>query len=251
MKHQTVKIFSSVEHLSNCFACLLKEKNFCLPEGDNFNIAVSGGSTPAKIFKFIKDNFADKINWNKINIFFGDERCVPPEDDDSNFKMVNENLLKYVSIPKENIFRIFGEEDPGKEVERYSEIIKKNIPLKNNTPQFDLIMLGLGEDGHTASIFPDQISLFHSTNNCEVAVHPTTGQKRITLTGKIINNAKVVVFIATGENKTRIVYEIIGGNSPDKIYPASLVEPSDLIWMLDTPAVQLLDSEIKKLWYVK
>ncbi len=180
-----------------------------------------------------------------MKIFFGDERCVPPDSEESNYKMANESLFKNISIPKENIFRIKGENDPIKETKRYEEVLKSNLLSLNGIPQFDLILLGLGEDGHTASIFPNQVNLFYSARLCEVAVHPQTKQKRITLTGKIINNAKHVVFLITGKNKANILSKIIDLNNSQGVYPASLVNPKNgkLTWFLDLEASKMFDNK--------
>ena len=234
MKNKTVKIFSSIEELADYFTEIIK---------DNITIALSGGSTPKKIFKYIADNYHTDIKWNRLKFFFGDERCVPADSDESNYKMAKENLFEPVKINSENIFRIKGEGNPTEEAKRYSEVLKNNVSLNNGIPQFDLIMLGLGEDGHTASIFPNQIDLFHSNNFCEVAMHPESGQKRITLTGTVINNAKLIVFIVTGSNKSKIVAEILSNEKTKLIYPAALVNPFNgkLVWMLDINAAQLIE----------
>ena len=245
MKDQSIKIFPTVEKLAGSFAELLQQNVDKTDDNDFYSLALSGGSTPNKIFRYLSKNFVDKINWKKIKIFFGDERCVPPDNEDSNYRMANESLLKNISIPKENIFRIKGENNPVKEAERYEEVLKSNLPSLNGIPQFDLILLGLGEDGHTASIFPNQVNLFYSARLCEVAVHPQTKQKRITITGKIINNAKLVVFIVTGKNKASVLSQIIDVNNSKSKYPASLVNPKNgkLTWFLDIEASKMFDSK--------
>ncbi|MCH9029266.1 MAG: 6-phosphogluconolactonase [Bacteroidetes bacterium] len=245
MKDQSIKIFPTVEKLAGSFAELLQQNVDKTDDNDFYSIALSGGSTPNKIFRYLSENFVDKINWKKIKIFFGDERCVPPDNEDSNYRMANESLLKNISIPKENIFRIKGENNPVKEAERYEEVLKSNLPSLNGIPQFDLILLGLGEDGHTASIFPNQVNLFYSARLCEVAVHPQTKQKRITLTGKIINNAKLVVFIVTGKNKASVLSKIIDVNNSKSVYPASFVNPKNgkLTWFLDLEASKMFDNK--------
>ena len=247
IKDQSIKIFPTVEKLAKTFAELLKQNADMTDDNDFYSIALSGGSTPNKIFRYLSENFDDKINWAKIKIFFGDERCVPPDNEESNYRMANESLLKKISIPKENIFRIKGENNPVKEAARYEEVLKSNIPSVTGIPQFDLILLGLGEDGHTASIFPNQVNLFYSARLCEVAVHPQTKQKRITLTGKIINNAKLVVFIVTGKNKSKILGKIISEDNSGSIFPASFVSPKNgkIIWLLDFQASRLLNNHNK------
>lgn len=246
MKRQTIKIFTNIENLACNAASFLKRKIEEIPDGNFFTIALSGGSTPRQIFEYLSENYSDKIDWKKLKLFWGDERCVPPENNDSNFKMANESLLKKVPIPEENIFRIYGEADPIEEAKRYSEIIKNNVQSVNDVPSFDLVLLGLGEDGHTASIFPNKLESFYSTDLCIATKHPQTRHDRITVTGKVINSATRVIFIVTGDNKAQIVSEIIGANS-GKIFPAKLVNPvnGELIWMLDTAAAQKLDSEIQ------
>ena len=244
--NKSVKIFSTVENLSLYFAQTLAEYVSKTPEDRFFSLALSGGSTPKVIFEFITSNCKKKINWSKVIIFWGDERCVSPESDESNYKMASDSLLKHIPIPDANIFRIKGEEDPDTEAKRYSEIVSKLIPSSNGIPQFDLIMLGLGEDGHTASIFPNNIHLFDSKNLFEVSKHPVTKQKRITATGKIINNSKAVCFLATGKNKSEKVYQILEKKSKWKIYPASLVDPKggELIWLLDNHSAEQLSSGV-------
>lgn len=248
MNKKTIKIFSSIEKLAIHSAdFLIKRINQDL-SGKQYSIALSGGSTPKKIYQYLADNYSDKIDWQKIKIFFGDERCVPSNDVDSNYKMAYETLFTKISIIDENIFKINGETPPIEEAARYGKIIKANLPKINDIPQFDVILLGLGGDGHTTSIFPEQIEKFYSPNICEVASHPITGQKRITITGEIINNAKLIVFIVTGEEKSKIISEILVNDNEKKTFPASLVKPKngELIWMMDSDAAQLLDSQIKE-----
>lgn len=235
-----LRIFQNINELSGCFEDILL--NDVDKSKGKFSLALSGGSTPEKIFKFLSDNYRTKINWNKVNFFWGDERCVIPTDDESNYKMAYDNLLSNLKIPVSNIFRIHGEADPEDEAKRYSEIIKKNVQQKNNFPGFDMIMLGLGEDGHTASIFPNQMDLITDDKICSVALHPVTSQKRITLTGKTINNAKKIIFIVTGEKKSKVVSDILNKNTGRKKYPAGFINPvsGKLIWLLDQAAARLI-----------
>ncbi len=243
---KSVRIFSTVEKLSLYFAKTLSENVSKTPGDHFFSLALSGGSTPKVVFEFIALNFKNRINWHKVIIFWGDERCVSPESDESNYKMASDSLLNRIPIPDTNIFRIKGEEDPDAETKRYSEIVNKLIPSVNGDPQFDLIMLGLGEDGHTASIFPSNIHLFDSRELFEVSEHPKTKQKRITATRKIINNSKAVFFIATGRNKSEKVYQVIEKKSKWKFYPASLVDPKkgELIWLLDNLSAEQLSGKV-------
>lgn len=207
---------------------------------ENFSIALSGGSTPEIIYKELGENYSDKIDWTKINFYWGDERCVPPTSDESNFKLVKENLFDKINIPDENIFRIKGEANPETETERYENLLINYLRIKNNLPQFDLTMLGLGDDGHTASIFPNQMDLMKSNKLAAVAVHPKTGQQRITLTGKVLNNSKRVYFFITSKKKSGIVSEILRNKEKEK-YPAGRIDPvGRLYWYLDKAAASRL-----------
>ncbi len=207
-----------------------------------FSLALSGGSTPAAIFKYLAENHSSNIDWTKVLLFWGDERCVHPGSDESNYKMAYENLISQVDLPITNVFRIRGEHDPVEEAEYYSDLIRDKIKKKHKLPRFDLIMLGLGTDGHTASIFPDQIDLLHSDKICEVAVHPESGQQRITFTGKVINNAGTVIFLVQGKSKSKIAAAILNGSDENNKYPAAHIKPAygELIWLLDNQAAAKL-----------
>ncbi len=244
MRHKEIVILPTIEKLADFITALLSsgiaEKN----EGEFLSVALSGGSTPRKIFEYISSHDAGLVDWNRVRFFWGDERCVSPDDNESNYKMACLSLFDHLNIPVENIFRILGEEGPVGEAVRYGKIISENIPVENNLPRFDLIMLGIGEDGHTASIFPGYTEMFYSENYCEVAVHPQSGQKRITVTGPVINNAKNIVFMVTGLGKAEIVAQVIQGSDATR-FPASLVKPVNgkLTWLLDTDAAKLLQEK--------
>jgi 6-phosphogluconolactonase len=245
MKKLTIQVFSSVEKLADFFARRISESITGIAGGRYFYLAISGGSTPKVIFKTIAENYKDKIDWSKVMIFWGDERCVAPSSDESNYKMAYESLLKNINVPESNIYRIKAEKDPAHEIERYTGIVNMLLPRYNNTPQFDLVMLGLGEDGHTASIFPDNIHLFNSEKLFEISQHRVTKQKRITVTGRLINNAKQVCILVTGASKAERVAQILQKKPGWENLPASLVTPEngELVWMLDDMAGQLLIKE--------
>ncbi len=205
---------------------------------DEVHIALSGGSTPKVVFDELAANFQPDIDWNKVHLYWGDERCVSPEDEQSNYKMTADHLISKIQIPATNIHRVFGENDPLEEAKRYGDLLSEKLPRANGLPQFDLVVLGMGDDGHTASIFPHEIDLWESDRCCEVATHPETGQNRITITGQLINNAGIVAFLVTGDNKAEKVKEIHGQEGAYQTYPASLVAPTTgkLLWFLDASA---------------
>lgn len=208
-----------------------------------FNIALSGGSTPKKLFKILVEKHKDTIPWERLHFWWGDERCVSPDDEESNFKMTNDILFSQIDIPQENIHRIKGENVPKEEAKRYSEEISENLNLRDGIPVFDLIILGMGDDGHTASIFPNQLNLLEKEQICAVAEHPETGQQRITLTGKVINNANRIFFLVTGENKAQRIAEIMNDEEDAKLLPVYYIIPENgkLIWYIDEAASSKID----------
>jgi 6-phosphogluconolactonase len=230
------------ENLTNEFQPVIEELSITRK---TINICISGGSTPNIFFRKLANYNRlnkKKIPWDIIHVFWVDERCVPPNHPDSNFGTALKYLLKPVELDPENIHRIKGERNPEEEIESYAEELRDNVDLAHGFPRFDWIFLGIGEDGHTASIFPHKMDLLYSSKFCDIAEHPETGQKRITLTGKVLINAKRVTFIVSGENKKKVIADIISGNQESKKYPASYIKPvgGKLSWYLDVAASSML-----------
>ncbi|MDA0196399.1 MAG: 6-phosphogluconolactonase, partial [Bacteroidetes bacterium] len=209
---------------------------------DQFNVALSGGQTPKLFFEILCSDFKEVINWENVQFFWGDERCVPPDHSESNFGSAKDRLFKPINT-NWNIHRIKGENDPEEEAIRYSNEIVEYVPIVNGLPRFDFIILGLGEDGHTASIFPDQMRLLTSDLICAVASHPESGQKRITLTGKVINNASIVAFLTPGKGKAERISEILNEREISRQYPGAAINPEEgqLYWYLDEASARLLN----------
>lgn len=238
-----VKIFPSPYIMAEKFSGELVRRIIDSSKEDrSFTVALSGGSTPEMLYSYISENFSKSVPWNSVHLFWGDERCVPPDSTESNYGSAERILIQKISIPARNVHRIRGEDDPYTESVRYSDEIKLFTTKKRSLPKFDLIVLGIGEDGHTASIFPANMQLYSSDKICEVTNHPSSGQKRITLTGRVINNADVVAFMVSGKKKAEIVRNIINKCPGHEKYPASEVNPSPgkLIWYLDQEAGSLL-----------
>lgn len=237
-----VKIFKNSKKVYNAIAKSIIKLTSDSKQHD-FNIALSGGNSPKGLFEKISSKYKDEIPWERIHLWWGDERCVPPTDEQSNYKMTVDYLISHINIPEKNIHRVRGEEDPEQEAIRYSKEIEDTLNARGKEPVFDLIILGLGDDGHTASIFPDQLELFDHPENCAVAEHPLSGQKRITLTGHVLNNANRIYFLVTGENKALRVSEIMNDNEAAKLLPAYYISPvnGDLVWFLDEAAASLID----------
>lgn len=244
-----VKIYSTPEDTADELAFELVLKiNRILESQTTCSVALSGGKTPRLLFKFIADNLASSVNWDKVHFFWVDERCVPPDDSESNYGMTMKALLTRIKISPSNIHRIQGEDDPDKEALRYSGVLLESVPEKNSFPFIDIVLLGMGEDGHTASIFPGNEDAFLSDRTCIVTIHPATRQKRITLTGKVINNAGEVIVFATGSNKSEIIGKVMGKNRNKIFLPIAFVNPSSgrLTWFLDDEAASKIKKQFPK-----
>lgn len=247
MKEPRIHIFENSEALAHFFGSLLMQ-SCALKKPDEFvSIALSGGSTPRAVFEYLSEHFSESIDWSRIKVFWGDERCVPPDDPESNYLMALKSLLEKVAIPPDQVFRIQGEANPSAEAARYESLVIQQLSVEGQTPEFDLMMLGLGDDGHTASIFPNAIHLFDSTKLFGTALHPVSGQARITATGKLINNAKAIVFIVTGHAKADIVTQIIQHLPGSEHLPASLVLPckEEVLWLLDQAAASTINTKLQ------
>jgi 6-phosphogluconolactonase len=241
-------IYKTPEDLANAFAGKLITWIIETP-GDIFHLALSGGKTPSMLYSLLAGKYIDEVPWQKIHFWWGDERMVSPGDPESNFGVVNKLLFSGIELSPGQIHRIKGEDDPTIESKRYGSEIKKVIPEVDGWPAFDLVMLGLGDDGHTASIFPDQMHLMKSDEIAAIALHPLTGQQRITLTGKVLNNARKVAFLVTGESKAEIFNEVIHDSKDALTYPASHIQPAgELHWFVDEACMhgKIDNSENKK-----
>lgn len=236
-----VFVFKEKEELANRFSEALMER-IAVTGNDRFDVAISGGSTPQIVFLALAAKYAASPLWQKTHFWWVDERMVPPDHPDSNFGIANRMLISKINLPEKNIHRIKGENEPYQEAKSYSQQIKAEVPALDGRPVFDLIILGLGDDGHTASIFPDQMELLESENICSVAHHPLTGQARVTLTGKQINHASEICFLVTGTSKAARLSEISQNGQKASMLPAAHIHPQNgiLSWYCDAAAVELL-----------
>lgn len=240
-----IKIFEKPIDVADAFALLFYSEYKAKKEkGEELFVALSGGNTPKIIFQLLAERYADKIDWKIIHFFWGDERMVPSDSPESNYGIAKQILFDKISIPETNIHYIHGDQEHEKEAARYACEISSYVPSLESFPRFDLLMLGMGEDGHTLSIFPNQIYLMKSNNICEIAVHPQNNQTRITLAGKAANNAKNIVFLITGENKAEVLKTIINKEDGYDNYPSALISPDNgkLIWYLDEAAAKYIQA---------
>jgi len=209
----------------------------CVSLRGRLNVAISGGSTPIRFFKILSSREYAALDWSKIHFFWVDERCVPKEDKESNFKGAWDALLSHILIPEANLHRIKGEASPEIAAKEYEKELAYYFGA-DTLPAFDLIFLGMGEDGHTASLFPASESLKES-NRLTMSVYVEKLKSwRVTLTLPVLNNSHSVVFIVTGKNKTDVLKEILSENESSQRYPAGLIKPEDgnLTWLLDFDA---------------
>jgi 6-phosphogluconolactonase len=206
-------------------------------------MALSGGSTPRALFEAMATRTEDPGWWHQVHFYWVDERCVPPDHPESNYRLADECLFRPLSISQDQVYRMRGENQPGAEAARYETLLRSQLPAREGLPRFDIILLGMGTDGHTASIFPGQMHLMHTERICGVARHPETGQHRITLTGPVINNAENVFFMITGSDKAAALASILRGGKGAEKYPAAHIRPAtgQLEWYLDEASVQAAD----------
>jgi 6-phosphogluconolactonase len=212
-----------------------------------FAVALSGGSTPKKFYSLLGSRpYRDEIDWSSIHFFWVDERCVSREDEESNFKLAFDHLLSEIPVPERNIHRIKGEKGPDLGTRDYEGKIR-NVFRNSQLSGFDLVVLGMGEDGHTASLFPGSEAL-QETRRHAVAVHPAkSGLDRITLTLPILNNASQVLFLVSGLSKANAVKSVLGREEKKELLPAGLVRPlhGSVTWLIDEEAASLLLEELQ------
>jgi 6-phosphogluconolactonase len=212
-----------------------------------FSVALSGGSTPKSLYSLLASNYAD-FPWNRTFLFFGDERHVPPTDPESNYRMVNEAMLSKISIPPSNVFRVKAENsDAAAAGAEYEAQLRNFFELKpGEFPRFDLILLGMGPDGHTASLFPGSEGLKEQSRLVIANWVEKFKTYRISFTFPVLNRAAEVIFLVSGPDKAELLREVLEGKGPEgktaPPYPAQQVQPENgtLLWMLDEAAAAKL-----------
>lgn len=239
-----IQIESDSESLASAAAGLLVDKaNQAVTEKGLFTLAISGGSTPKRLFENLADRskpYFSKLPWSETHFFWVDERHVPPEDKDSNYRMTREAMLSQVPAPEINIHRIISE-NPNAEAAamEYESTLKTFF---NSLPRFDLVLLGLGEDGHTASIFPNSPVLSETRRLVAAPWVEKLNTFRITLTLPVLNNAVATVFLVSGHGKAQILRDVMEGKFEPERLPAQAIRPThgELKWLIDKEAGSLL-----------
>ena len=234
-----IQILSDLETISHQAASLfVKAARNAIDRKMRFVAAISGGSTPTRLYTLLGSaEYSSPVDWQRVHFFWVDERCVPKDHEESNFKTAFDTLLSKITIPGENIHRIRGEEDPDKAAIDYEENVRKFFGILG-LPMFDLVILGMGEDGHTASLFPGSKSL-EEKGRLVVPVYLEKPKiNRITLTLPVLNHAAQIFFLVSGRSKATVLFEILGDGHKKDQYPAGLIRPAQgrLLWLIDQEA---------------
>jgi 6-phosphogluconolactonase len=210
-----------------------------------FRVALSGGTTPRRVYELLAtDSFRDRVDWKGVELFWGDERYVPPEDRDSNYRMTREALLRHVPMPAENIHRVPTEiSPPDAAAAAYENEIRQRFGDSIGVPRFDLVLLGLGTNGHTASLFPQSPTL-HETKKLVVADFVSeVNVWRLTMTVPLLNRGRTVAFLVSGQEKAQVLRDVLRGPRNTERLPAQLIAPEGkLLWLVDNAAASLLTS---------
>ena len=244
-----IRIFKDVESLSHNAATLFVEQAAkAIEERGQFLTALNGGSTPTRLFQLLATEYRDKVDWSKVHVFWGDERCVPPQADGSSFGQAKEALLGHVSIPDENIHRVKGELEPAIASKEYAFVLKEFASSPFDFPRFDLVYLGMGEDGHTASLFPNSPVNVTEPTLPVTAHYQDRPANRVTLTQLVFNQARMIAFMATGEKKAATLAEVLSDRYNPDLYPTQRIEPRNgkLIWFVDEDAAGKLPRELTR-----
>lgn len=205
-----------------------------------FHVAVSGGSSPKGMYEALASReFAELVPWSRTELFFADERCVPPESEESNYRLVNKLLLSTVPIPESNVHRFHGEDPPEAAADSYEREIHR---VMDGSPSFDLIVLGMGQDTHTASLFPCSPALSEGGKHVAANYIEKLGAYRLTLTIPAINHAELVIILVFGENKADSLAEVLHGSVDIDQHPVQAIQPlhGRLLWIVDQEAASAL-----------
>lgn len=248
---RSIEVFATAADLFHAAAEeLVRAARDAIGAQGRFTVALSGGSTPKALYSLLATNYST-FAWNRVFLFFGDERHVPPTDPDSNYRMVHESLLTKIAIPAENVFRVPAENpDAAAAASDYETQLRRFFELRpeirpgdrpGEFPRFDLILLGLGPDGHTASLFPDSSALDEQSRLVVANWVAKLSTFRITFTFPVLNRAAEVMFMASGADKAGMLHQVLEGKSIPPL-PSQRVQPSDgnLLWMLDEAAAAKL-----------
>ena len=223
---------------------VIRTANEAVTERGRFTIALSGGSTPKSLFHLLATNARTTLPWDRMFFFWGDERHVPPTDPDSNYRMADEAMLSKVPVAAGNVFRMAAENPDAADVAlAYEKTLRKFFQLAPaEVPRFDLILLGMGPDGHTASLFPGTAALQEKSRLVVANWVNKLKTNRLSFTLPVLNAARCVTFLVSGTDKAGVLKTVLEEDVPGEQYPAKLVQPKDgkLIWLVDRAAASAL-----------
>ena len=238
----TIQIYPDLEALGRAAAELFASRaRDAVQTHGRFVVALAGGNTPKGAYELLNGPpFHEQVPWEKVHVFFGDERCVPPNDPRSNQRMARRALLDRVPLPPGQVHPIPCDAPPGKAAEQYETLLRDFFT--GASPRFDLVFLGMGEDGHTASLFPGATALEERDRWTTWVCPPAQELCRVTLTTPIINQTAVAAFLVSGEGKAPTLRDVLEGPNDPRKLPAQLIQPSDgeLIWLVDESAASQL-----------
>ena len=243
----TYRVLPTMEDLARAMAeTLLDIAQAAVRARGVVRIAISGGHTPKRTFEIMADpaeRYFQLMPWDKLDLFWVDERCVPPDNEESNYRMTRLALLEEVPLPAAQVFRIEGELDPEQAAAKYESVIRGRFRLEGaELPTFDLVALGMGDDGHTASLFPHTAGL-HELGRIAIANHvPQKETWRVTLTSPVINQGRKVIFLIGGSDKTEVLSNVLSTKYDPETWPSQLVQPKsgELLLFLDSTAAAKL-----------
>ncbi|HKE38053.1 MAG TPA: 6-phosphogluconolactonase [Candidatus Baltobacteraceae bacterium] len=243
MTRGDIKIYPNPDAVATALADLIIDVGqTALADRGVFRVALSGGNTPRHAYELLGQEPRNmSLPWKDVFIYFGDERCVPPDDEQSNYRMARKAFLDKVAIPHANVHRIRGEADPGVAANNYASIIRSDLA---DPPRLDLVLLGLGPDGHTASLFPGSPPDLHDSVLVRAVFAESQDMWRVTMTPKLINLGRTVAFAVEGSEKADVLCKVLEGPIDPTKYPAQIVNPSSgrLVWLIDELAAGMLHS---------
>jgi 6-phosphogluconolactonase len=238
-----LKVLKDIDELSRRFSeWIILYINQVLQDQKIFTITLSGGHTPEKLYKLLAtDEFKNKIDWSKLHFFWGDERCVPFSDERNNAKMAFDTLLNHVPVIKEQIHVILTDIEPHVSAAEYEKLLHQYFPDKDHT--FDLVLLGLGSNAHTLSLFPESPLIEEKEKWVDTFYQKEEKIHRITLTPPVINAANNVAFLVSGKDKTAALYNVFRREHSPMMYPAQVIQPynDELYWWIDEDAAALIN----------
>ncbi len=242
-----VQVFEDLETASRAAARIfVGTGGQAIAQRKRFLVALSGGSTPIRLFQLLASEYRAQVDWDKTHLFWADERCVPAEDPESNYGQARRILLEAVEIPETNVHPIIGSLAPHEAATKYAQVLQQFASQPLRWPRFDLVLLGIGEDGHTASLFPRSPADPDSPTLAVIAHYRGRPADRVTLTPRVFNSSSLVLFMVAGRNKADILAAVLGDRHDRVLYPAQRIDPKGgkVIWLVDEAAAGQLGKEL-------